>query len=146
MDILTKDVSSSAETGPCIDFLFAYTDHDIPKMLTFCDPGGEVYFKPLGEAGRGEIGVLGKNMWSALTDAFPDLETMVHASKVEGHEVRCQVLIKGTQAKDFAGIESKGNSFGSDHIFVFRLNQAGKIDRIEIAWNHSDFARQLGQH
>ena len=61
-----------------------------------------------------------------------------------GDIVRCQVVIRGTQAKDFAGIPNKGKSFDSDHIFIFRLNPTGKIERIEIEWDHADFQRQLG--
>ncbi|MEM9885089.1 MAG: ester cyclase [Bacteroidota bacterium] len=141
--LITNDISQMAKKGPCIDFLFAYTDHDIEKMLSFCDPNGSVYFKPLGEDGKGTIGELGKGLWSSLLDAFPDIATTVHASVADGAAIRCQVLIKGTQAKDFAGIECKGNGFNSDHIFVFRLNEDNRINKIEIEWDHADFARQL---
>jgi predicted ester cyclase len=114
-------------------------------MLSFCDPEGEVYFKPLGDAGKGKIGELGKAIWTALIDCFPDIDNTVDATVAEEEDsVRCQVVIRGTQAKDFAGIVSKGKKFDSDHIFIFRLNNAGKIDRIEISWDHEDFQRQLG--
>ncbi|HEX2607255.1 MAG TPA: hypothetical protein VHK91_07745, partial [Flavisolibacter sp.] len=58
--------------------------------------------------------------------------------------VRCQVMIRGTQAKDFAGILNKGKHFDSDHIFIFRLNEDNKICHISVEWNHEDFKRQLG--
>ena len=141
--LITNDLSQMAKKGPCIDFMFAYTDHDVQKMLSFCDPNGEVYFKPLGEDGRGRIGELGKALWSSLIDAFPDIHTTVHASIVDGEDIRCQVLISGTQAKDFAGIECKGNGFDSDHIFVFQLNEENIINSIQIEWDHADFSRQL---
>ena len=141
--LITSDVSQMAKKGPCIDFMFAYTDHDVEKMLSYCDPQGEVHFKPMGEDGRGTIAELGKNMWTALIDAFPNIESTVHASIADGDKVRCQVLIKGTQAKAFAGIESKGNGFDSDHVFVFQLNEEDKINQIHIEWDHADFERQL---
>ena len=129
----------------CVQFMFAYQKKDVDLMMSFCDPEGEVYFKPLGDAGRGKIGELGKNLWTMLIDCFPDIHNTVDAIVSEGDQVKCQVLITGTQAKDFAGIVNKGDHFESDHIFIFRLNEAGKIDRIEIEWDHNDFVRQLSK-
>ena len=127
----------------CIHFMFAYQKKDVPLMMSFCDPEGEVYFKPLGENGKGKIGELGKNLWSLLTECFPDIDNTVDAIVSEGDRVRCQVMISGTQVKDFAGIENKGKHFDSDHIFIFHLNEDNKIDRVQIEWNHEDFVRQL---
>lgn len=130
--------------SPCIDFMFAYSDHDMDKMMSLCDTEGEVWFKPLGEAGRGAIGELGRGIWTTLMDCFPDVENTVHAAVAdEDGLIHCQVLISGTQTKDFADVPSKGLHFGSDHIFIFRLNKHNKIDRIHIEWNHEDFRKQL---
>ncbi|MEM1357477.1 MAG: ester cyclase [Bacteroidota bacterium] len=139
----TQDISHLANAGPCIDFMFAYTEHDVDKMLSYCDPTGTVHFKPLGEDGRGQLGELGRHLWSALVDAFPDLVTRMDSSQATDDTIRCQVLIEGTQAKDFAGIKAQGKRFSSDHIFVFRLNESGKIDQLEVEWDHADFSRQL---
>jgi hypothetical protein len=129
----------------CVNFMFAYQQRNIDKMLGFCDPGGDVFFKPLGESGKGKIYELGKGLWTSLIDSFPDLDNTVDAAIAEdGEKVRCQVVIGGTQAKDFAGIISKGKHFDSDHIFIFRLNSSGMIDKIEIEWDHEDFKKQLG--
>jgi SnoaL-like polyketide cyclase len=129
----------------CVSFMFAYQQRNVDKMLSFCDPEGEVFFKPLGEAGKGKIGELGRGIWTSLIDCFPDIDNTVDAAIAEdGDSVRCQVVIRGTQTKDFAGIVSKGKKFDSDHIFIFRLNDHNKIDRIEISWDHEDFQRQLG--
>lgn len=144
MDTLLKQQEISLKNA-CVNFMFAYQQRNVDKMLSFCDPEGEVYFKPLGDAGKGKIGELGKAIWTALIDCFPDIDNTVDATVAEEEDsVRCQVVIRGTQAKDFAGIVSKGKKFDSDHIFIFRLNNAGKIDRIEISWDHEDFQRQLG--
>jgi len=129
----------------CVSFMFAYQQRNIDKMLSFCDINGEVFFKPLGEQGKGKIMELGKAIWTSLIDSFPDIDNTVDAAIAEdGDSVRCQVVIRGTQVKDFAGITSKGNHFDSDHIFIFRLNTSGKIDKIEIEWDHEDFKKQLG--
>lgn len=129
----------------CVSFMFAYQQRNVDKMLSFCDREGAVYFKPLGEQGKGKIYELGKGLWSSLIDSFPDLDNTVDVAIAEdGDSIRCQAMIRGTQAKDFAGIASKGKHFESDHIFIFRLNPAGQIDKIDIEWDHADFKRQLG--
>ena len=79
-----------------------------------------------------------------LIDSFPNLDNTFNAAVLNADgRVRCQVDIRGTQAKDFAGISSKGKDFENDHIFIFHHNPEGKIDDIEIEWNHADFKRQL---
>lgn len=129
----------------CVEFMFAYQQKNIDKMMRLCDPDGLVHFTPLGDAGKGKIGELGKGIWSALTDCFPDLDNTLDAAVAEDENtVRCQVVIRGTQAKDFADIPSKGLHFDSDHIFIFHLNDENKIDDIDITWDHADFKRQLG--
>lgn len=128
----------------CVQFMFAYQQKDVDRMLRLCDSAGEVFFKPLGEAGRGKIGELGKNLWTLLIDCFPDINNTIDAIVSEGETVRCQVLISGTQQKDFAGIENKGKHFDSDHIFIFHLNEQNKINSITVSWDHADFSRQLG--
>jgi ketosteroid isomerase-like protein len=124
--------------------MFAYQQRNVERMLASCDPDGEVHFLPLGDAGKGKIGELGKNLWTLLIDCFPDIDNTLDAAVAEEHHtVRCQVVIRGTQAKDFAGIENKGKHFDSDHIFVFKLNDEQKINSITVSWDHADFQRQL---
>lgn len=129
----------------CVEFVFAYQQSNLERMLSCCDPEGTVEFIPLGEAGKGKIGELGKAIWGGIMDSFRDIDNTLDAAVAEdAHTVRCQVVIRGTQRKDFAGIVNKGKSFDSDHIFIFHLNDANKIDHITIEWNHEDFQRQLG--
>ena len=127
----------------CVHFMFAYQKKDVSLMMSFCDPDGEVFFTSLGESGRGKIHGLGRNIWSLLLDCFPDMDNTVDAIVSEGSAVRCQVLITGTQEKDFPGIENKGKHFESDHIFIFHLNEENKIKYIEIHWDHNDLVQQL---
>lgn len=145
MNTLTTTSITDLMKSPCIDFMFAYSDHDMDKMLSLCDTDGEVWFKSLGEAGRGTIGELGRGIWTMLIDSFPNIENTVHAAIADEEGlIHCQVLISGKQAKDFADVPNKGLEFGSDHIFIFRLNEQNLIDQIHIEWNHEDFKRQLG--
>jgi hypothetical protein len=144
MDTLVKQQKELNLKNSCVSFMFAYQLRNVDKMLSFCNPNGEIRFKPLGEAGVGKIGELGKNIWTGLIDCFPDIDNTVDAAIAEqGEAVRCQVVISGTQAKDFADIPNKGKHFDSDHIFIFHLNDEGKIERIEIDWDHEDLKEQL---
>ena len=129
----------------CVEFMFAYQQRNVDKMLEFCSHTGEIQFLPLGKDGTGKIHELGKGLWTALIDCFPDIDNTIDAAVAEEEDtVRCQVVIKGIQAKDFADIPSKGKYFESDHIFIFHLDNNNKIDNISVSWDHADFKRQLG--
>jgi hypothetical protein len=144
METLVQQQQLSVK-NKCVEFMFAYQQKNLEKMLSFCDPNGTVEFLPLGEGGKGKIGELGKAIWSGLIECFPDIDNTLDAAVADDENtVRCQVVIRGTQAKDFADIKSKGKHFDSDHIFIFHLNNDNKIDHISIQWNHEDFKRQLG--
>ena len=144
METTIRQQSGITVKNTCVQFLLAYQQQDLGKMLQCCDPEGEVDFEPLGEAGKGKIHELGKAIWTALIESFPDIDNTLDAAVSEDEQtVRCQVVIRGTQAKDFAGIQSKGKHFDSDHIFIFRMNTENKITQIQISWDHADFSRQL---
>ena len=144
METLVQQQQLSVK-NKCVEFMFAYQQKNLEKMLSFCDLDGTVEFLPLGEGGKGKIGELGKAIWAGLIECFPDIDNTLDAAVADDENtVRCQVVIRGTQAKDFADIKSKGKHFDSDHIFIFHLNGDNKIDHISIQWNHEDFKRQLG--
>ncbi len=140
-----ENVDALSKKGACIEFFSAYQDMDINRMISLCNPDGEVYFEPLGDAGKGKIGEFGQNLWLALMDAFPDLDnTVIKAEMNDAQDtVTCTVSIFGTQEKEFAGIPGKGLRFESDHVFVFRFNEDEKIDKINITWDHEGFVQQL---
>jgi len=145
MDTLVKQQQELSLKNACVEFMFAYQQRNVEKMLGFCNPDGEVHFLPLGESGKGKIGELGRTIWSLLIECFPDIDNTLDAAVAEEENtVRCQVVIRGTQVKDFAGIVNKGKHFDSDHIFIFHLNSNNKIDSIHVSWDHADFQRQLG--
>ena len=121
MDTLVKQQQELSLKNACVEFMFAYQQRNVEKMLGFCNPDGEVHFLPLGESGKGKIGELGRTIWSLLIECFPDIDNTLDAAVAEEENtVRCQVVIRGTQVKDFAGIVNKGKHFDSDHIFIFR--------------------------
>lgn len=145
METTAQQTRELSLKNTCVQFLFAYQQKNLEKMLSFCEPDGTVNFIPLGEGGVGKIGELGRSIWGALMECFPDIDNTVDAAVADDENtIRAQVVIRGTQQADFAGIPNQGKHFDSDHIFIFRVNEAGKIDKMEINWNHEDFKRQLG--
>jgi len=145
METLVQQQQKLSLKNTCVEFMFACQQKNLEKMLSFCDLNGTVEFIPLGNAGKGKIGELGRAIWGGLIECFPDIDNTLDAAVAEDENtVRCQVMIRGTQAKDFADIKSKWKHFDSDHIFIFHLNGNNKIDYINIQWNHEDFKRQLG--
>jgi predicted ester cyclase len=142
----TESLTELTRKGICIEFFSAYQDLDINRMIALCNPEGEVYFQPLGEAGKGTINNLGRHLWLALMDCFPDLDNTVDSAAAQDDTIECKVTVFGTQQKDFAGIPSKGLRFDSDHIFIFRFNRVDKIKNITITWDHASFKQQLGSY
>lgn len=148
MEIRTKKqdgFEALGRMGACIEFFSAYQDLDIERMLSLCDPEGVVEFVPLGQAFSGKISESGKVLWSALIDAFPDLDNTVREQSYDeaSDSVTCRVVIFGTQAKEFAGIPSQGHGFDSEHIFIFRFNGEMKINHLSISWDHDKFVNAL---
>lgn len=139
----TETLTDLTRKGTCIEFFSAYQDLEIERMIQLATPEATVYFMPLGESGKGLFRELGKTVWSLLIDAFPDLDNTVDKIEAEDDEITCNVVIFGTQTKEFMGIPSKGLKFGSDHIFVFRFDEDDKITSLTIDWNHASFVSQL---
>jgi hypothetical protein len=140
-----ENVDALAKKGSCIQFFSAYQDMDLDRMLGLCQPNGDIFFEPLGDAGKGKIYETGKGLWSAIMNSFPDLDNTVRSQTYDEskNQVLCNVVIFGKQKKDFAGIPAKGLRFDSDHIFIFQFDDHGKIDKINITWDHESFVKQL---
>ncbi len=134
-----------AKKGTCIEFFSAYQDMDVERMLALCEPDSTISFIPLGADYAGKLYKVGKAVWEALMNAFPNLDNTVKGQQYnEGSDsVTCKVVIFGKQEKEFAGLPPKGNSFDSEHIFIFRFNESGKITDLAINWDHESFVNQL---
>jgi hypothetical protein len=140
-----ESLDSLSRKGTCIEFFSAYQDMDLDRMLNLCASEGTIRFVPLGNQFSGKIWEGGKKLWGALMDAFPNLDNTVWRQNYDKSRqtVTCVVDIFGTQAEDFAGITCKKKNFESEHIFIFRFDEAGKIVDLEINWDHEFFIRQL---
>jgi len=126
-----------------IDFMKAYQEQDVQKMLKNCSENGTVSFLPLGDDGKGKIQEKGKALWSALIGSFPSIDNTINSVVTENGKVKCDVTIHGKQEKEFGGLPSRGKSFEEDHIFIFKIDDDGFISDISINWNHTSFVSQL---
>lgn len=140
-----ESIDALSKKGTCIEFFSAYQDMDVERMLGLCAIDGTITFEPLGDDGQGKIYELGKNIWTGLMQAFPDLDNTVKSQRFDEptNSVSCLVVIFGKQEKEFAGIASKGLRFDSEHIFIFKFDEQSKIKHITINWDHDTFVKQL---
>jgi predicted ester cyclase len=149
MKTYTKSINETKETalrkGICLEFFSAYQDMELDRMLGLCDPQGTISFIPLGSDYIGKIHEVGKAVWAALMDSFPDLDNTVIDQQNDNaaNTITCKVDIFGTQQKDFAGLPASGKRFRSEHIFIFKFTDEDKIQDIQINWNHDSFVKQL---
>ncbi len=142
--IQQESVADMTRKGACLAFFTAYDDLDTARMIGLATPDATVHFLPLGEAGLGTFWEFGKAVWDSLIDCFPDISNTVDRLTTQGDTVTANVTIGGTQAKEFMGIPSKGFRFDSDHVFIFRFNDADQIQSLTINWDAASFAKQLG--
>jgi steroid delta-isomerase-like uncharacterized protein len=125
------------------EFFALYRNHEVAKMTGLCSPNGRFVYVPLGEAGRGSIAEVGQRVWSSLIEAFPDLTIVTHSLFDDGaDDAAAEVTLSGTQARDFAGIPSKGRHYTLPHGFFFHV-EAGRIERIAAYWDNLSFQQQL---
>lgn len=141
--IAKESFTELTRKGTCVEFFSAYQEHDYVRMLALFAPDATIEFSPLGDRGKGTVADLGKTLWMALMDCFPDIDNTIDTFENEGNTIVCKVNIFGTQAKDFAGIVSKGLRFESDHIFIFQFDDDDNITSLVINWDHQSFCKQL---
>jgi predicted ester cyclase len=97
------------------------------------------------DIGSGQGCTIGKLLWTGLINAFPDLsnEVMRIISGNDG-QVAAEVMITGTQAQDWVPVHTRGRTFHSPHLFVFHVNDLGKIDNITSYSDNGAVRHQLG--
>jgi predicted ester cyclase len=133
-------------------FFDAYRAHDVERMVELCDDQArfrsvpfEICRKQRVVRGSGHVGTIGKLLWTGLINAFPDLTNEV-TRVISGNDgqVAAEVVISGTQARDWVPVRTRGRNFRSPHLFVFHVNDLGKIDNIISYSDNAPVRRQLG--
>lgn len=141
-------MSATSSATPALhtaqSFFDAYDHHDVDAMLSFCSDDAELRYVPMGDQGRGPIRDVGRAIWSGLIDAFPDLRIRVESMFGDDRHVAAEVVIGGTQQKDFADIPNKGRHYDLPHAFLLTLDDGSRITRITCYWDNASFYSQLG--
>jgi len=145
-------VPSANSTKVVQSFFDAYREHDVERMVDLCDDTAgyrsvpfELWRKQRVIRGNGKVSTIGKILWTGLIESFPDLTNEV-TKIIPGNDglVAAEVVISGTQARDWGSIRSRGRSFRSPHLFVFRVNDREKIDHITSYSDNANVRTQLG--
>ena len=145
-------VPSIDPTNVVNSFFDAYREHDVERMVGLCDDMAgyrsvpfELWRKQRVIRGDGKVTTIGKVLWTGLIEAFPDLTNEV-TKIISGNDgrVAAEVVICGTQAKDWGSIRSRGQSFRSPHLFVLQINDDQKIADITSYSDNASVRIQLG--
>ncbi|MEA2255075.1 MAG: hypothetical protein QOG35_1120 [Solirubrobacteraceae bacterium] len=141
-------MSATSSTTPTLQkaqsFFDAYDRHDVEAMLGHLSDDAEIRYVPMGDQGRGPAREVGRAIWSGLIDAFPDLRIHVESMFGDDRHVAAEVVIGGTQRKDFAGIRNQGRHYDLPHAFLLTLTDGGRITLIACYWDNASFYGQLG--
>ncbi|MGF1553592.1 MAG: nuclear transport factor 2 family protein [Paracoccaceae bacterium] len=142
-------VAASAHAGPAEDnarrFFELYDAHEVEAMVDLFAEDGTVAYVPLGA--EGPVEEVGRQSWSGLIDAFPDLANEVRTIRetADGRFAYVDVDISGTQARDAFGIENEGKAYAVRHLFVVGVDEDGAITEMTAFWDNASWYRQLGR-
>ena len=146
-------MATSTASDTVTRFFDAYRAQDIEGMVDLCDDMAGFHYTPVEIWGRqrvirgeGKVRTIGKVFWTGLIDSFPDLTNQVNSltQDDDGH-VAAEVVISGTQAKDWGPIGNQGKHFDLPHLFVLHVNSESRIDDITAYWDGAHINRELGR-
>ena len=135
-------------------FFDAYRRQDVETMVDLCDDNANFRYVPMEALGRqrvvrgdhGKVRGIGKTVWTTLIDCFPDLTNNVNWTTSDKHgNVACEVVISGTQKKDYGSLAASGGHYDLPHLFILHVNKEGLIDDIAGYWDGADWYQQLGR-
>jgi steroid delta-isomerase-like uncharacterized protein len=126
-------------------FFAAYDAHDVNKMVAALSEDARFRYVPMGKEGEGKAREMGKAFWSGLIDAFPDLYVRLDSVFGDEHHAAAEVMIGGTQRKDFLGIPNQGKHYDLPHCFLLATNDRDLVTGITCYWDNVTFYSQLGK-
>jgi steroid delta-isomerase-like uncharacterized protein len=138
-----SDASATFDAVQC--FFTAFDDHEVAAMIALCTKDATVRFVPMGEEGEGTVQTLGTAFWSALFSAIPDVRAHVRSIFGDMREVATEVVIEGTQQREFEHITNLGHHFVLPHAFLFRFTEDTKVTSVAIYWDNVTLFSQLGK-
>lgn len=133
-------------------FFDAYRVHDVERMVELCTEGAGFRYVPFEVWGRqrvlhgeGMVRTVGKLIWTALINAFPDLTNTVTGLRADPEgNVAAEAVIGGTQVRAFGIMACAGGRYELPHLFLFRVSGDGLIEDIVAYWDNVAWKAQLG--
>jgi len=149
MRATAREVAAKATVN---EFFDAYRARDVERMVELCTDDADFRYVPFEVWSRqrvlhgdGKVCTVGKPIWTALIDAFPDLTNTVTSLRADADgNAAVQAEISGTQAKDFGAVGCSGGHFQLPHLFLFHVTGHGLIDDIVCYWDNAQWKKQLG--
>lgn len=126
-------------------FFEAYNAHDVDRMIAACTRDAELRYPPLESQEQGKVREAGRKTWSGLMDAFPDLTVRIRSMFGDDRNVAAEVVIGGTQRKDFMQVRNQGKHYEVPLAFLLQVDSDGLIAGITAYWDNATFFRQLGK-
>ena len=123
-----------------------YNAHDVNRMLSLCTDDAQLRYVPMSKQGEGKIREVGKAIWSGLIDAFPDLRVRLESAFADQQNVAAEVMIGGTQKKDFLNVPNQNRHYDLPHAFLLKIGDRGLITGITAYWDNASFYSQLGKN
>ncbi|MEV0227167.1 nuclear transport factor 2 family protein [Streptomyces sp. NPDC050704] len=133
-------------------FFDAFRARDVERMVELCADGADFRYVPFEVwtrqrvlHGEGKVCTVGKPIWTAMIDAFPDLTNTVTGVRADGEgNVAAQADFSGTQHQHFGVIACAGHRYLLPHLFLFHVTDDGLIDDVVAYWDNARFKQQLG--
>ena len=126
-------------------FFSSYNAHDVNRMLSLCSDDAQLRYVPMDKQGEGKVQEVGKTIWSTLLDAFPDLRVRLESAFADEQNVAAEVMIGGSQKKDFMNIPNQGRHYDLPHAFLLKIGDRRLITSITAYWDNASFYSQLGK-
>lgn len=142
---MTQSLHAPSAKEAAVQFFDDYRNQNISAMVDLFDPAGTVEYVPFNL--NGSVEEAGAGTWRMLIDAFPNLTNRVlsiHQDET-GLFAHADVFISGTQAKEVLGVPNQGKTYDLRHLFVFEINEVGKIIHVVCFWDNADWYQQLGK-
>ena len=131
----------------CLAFFSAFEDSNIERMITLCTQDAVIDFEPFGDSFSGTVEGIGRIVWTAFIESFPDMKVTLQdiSWNGTGTVAHCAITIRGTQLYPFIGIAKTGRNLSILQQFYLEFDLESKIKVIRVRWNHEDFVKQLTQ-
>jgi hypothetical protein len=124
-------------------FFTAYNNQQPFEAIKLTAPGAQYNYVPLDSIAKGNF-----EQWAQvatdLIGSFPNLHNEVKYTRTDDEgNVYAEVWIGGKQEKDFGPLVAKQKDYWLEHLYIFHINEDGKIDAMTCYWDNYTWFKQL---